>query len=89
VLFTFTFTTEPDCDFESVLELFEKAIFTSLRRVDVSTRYSGRQILVVLMNTDQTNCVHIAERILNAFHGMYTGPELDIRYETERLERKK
>lgn len=89
LLFTFSFTMDDDSDFETVLDLFEKAIFKSLRRVDVSTRYSGRQILVVLMNTDQTNCVHIAERILDAFHSMYTGPEVDIRYETERLERKK
>jgi diguanylate cyclase (GGDEF)-like protein len=88
VLFTFTFTIASDNNFESVLEQFEKAIFSSLRRVDVSTRYSGRQILVVLMNTSEKNSRSIAERILGSFRDIYTGPEVDIRYEIERLERK-
>ncbi|MBR6923814.1 MAG: GGDEF domain-containing protein, partial [Oscillospiraceae bacterium] len=88
ILFTFSYVVTEAYDSENVLEVFEKAIFTSLRRVDVSTRYSGRQILVVLMNASEKNSVSIAERIMGSFHDIYTGPEVDIRYEIERLERK-
>ncbi|WP_044974480.1 diguanylate cyclase [Ruminococcus sp. HUN007] len=88
LLFTFTFPVSHDTDYERTLEIFEKAVFASLRRVDVSTRYSGRQILVVLMNADEEDCGQIAGRIMDNFRSIYTGPEVDIRYETERLESK-
>ncbi len=88
ILFTFAGENDTDADLDEVLEIFEKVVFTSLRRVDVSTRYSGRQMLVVLMNVDTENCVHIAERILDAFRDVYTGPDVGVRYAIERLERK-
>ena len=36
-------------EMELILETLEKAIYTSLRRSDVSTRYSSKQIVVILM----------------------------------------
>ena len=40
---------------EEALEALENAVFTSLRRVDVSTRYSSKQLLVILMDANCEN----------------------------------
>lgn len=72
---------EPDAsEVELVLELLEKAIHTSLRRSDVSTRYSSKQIIVILMNTDTENGDRVAERILDCFNRLYKGGNLSVDY---------
>lgn len=88
ILFTVSFEPGESSDFEPVLDALEKAVFTSLRRVDVSTRYSGRQVMVVLMDLDRQNCELIAGRITENFRSLYSGPEVSISYEIERLEGK-
>lgn len=55
-------------EMELILETLEKAIYTSLRRSDVSTRYSSKQIVVILMDTDEVNGSMIADRILDCFY---------------------
>jgi len=88
ILFTVSFDPGERSHFEPVLDALEKAVFTSLRRVDVSTRYSGRQVMVVLMDLDRQNCELIAGRITENFRSLYSGPEVSISYEIERLEGK-
>ncbi len=51
---------------ELALELLEQAIHTSLRRSDVSTRYSSKQLIVFLMGANHENSEMVAERILHA-----------------------
>ena len=51
---------------ELALELLEQAIHTSLRRSDVSTRYSSKQLIVILMGANHENSEMVAERILHA-----------------------
>lgn len=65
---------------ELAMEMMEQAIYTSLRRVDVSTRYSGKQIIVILMNTNNENGIHVAERIITCFHNIYKGDKVDFEY---------
>lgn len=55
-------------DQEFALKSMEKSIFTSLRRNDISTRYSNTQILVLLSNCSRTNAEAVIERILSDFH---------------------
>ena len=62
------------------LELLEKAICLSLRRSDVSTRYSSKQIIVILMDTNTENGDMVAGRILDCFHKLYTGEKVKIDY---------
>ena len=55
---------EPDVtETELALELLEKAIYTSLRRSDVSTRYSSKQMIVILMDANGENGDMVAGRI--------------------------
>lgn len=68
-------------EMELILETLEKAIYTSLRRSDVSTRYSSKQIVVILMDTDEVNGGMVADRILDCFYKMYSHQEVQIDYD--------
>lgn len=83
VLFTAVSSTveEPDItETELALELLEKAIYTSLRRVDVSTRYSSRQLVVILMDANAENAGKVSERIVETFEKLYTGGKIRMEY---------
>ncbi len=82
ILFTAVCSDNENADIEeteTALELMERAIYTSLRRSDVSTRYSGKQIIVILMDADSENGTIVAERISDCFNKLYTGGK--IRFE--------
>lgn len=68
-------------EMELILETLERAIYTSLRRSDVSTRYSSKQIVVILMDTDEVNGSMVAARILDCFYKMYSHQEVQIDYD--------
>lgn len=91
VLFTVSGTDdEPDAaETEAALEMLEKAIYTSLRCSDVSTRYSGKQLIVILMDTNTENGDMVAERIIDSFFRLYTGGKVRIDYGIARMVEKK
>ena len=70
---------------EFALEVLEKAIYTSLRRSDVSTRYSSKQQIVLLMDTNSVNGDMVAERIIDNFHKLYTRGKAHIDYGIARM----
>ena len=78
--------SEPDAtETEIVLELLEKAIYLSLRRSDVSTRYSSKQLIVILMDANNENGEVVAERIIGCFNKLYTGNNVSIDYGIARM----
>lgn len=83
LLFTVTEDGVRDLDVteaELVLEMLEKAIYISLRRSDVSTRYSSKQIIVILMDASEENGDMVAGRILKCFNELYKGKNVQIDY---------
>ncbi len=91
VLFTLSESpnANPDAsETENAMELLEQSIYSSLRRSDISTRYSNRQIIVILMNTDTVNGDMVAERVKNTFYKLYTKGNICIDYGIARLEGK-
>ncbi len=70
---------------EKAIELLECAIFTSLRRVDVSTRYSSRQLIVILFDVAEGNGEKVADRILETYQRLYQGP-LTFEYDIVKME---
>jgi hypothetical protein len=83
VLFTAVSATgeEPDVsEVEMALELLEKAIYNSLRRVDVSTKYSSKQLVVILMDANSENSEVVAQRIIGVFNKIYTGGKIRMEY---------
>ncbi|MBQ5332269.1 MAG: diguanylate cyclase [Oscillospiraceae bacterium] len=71
---------------EAALEMLDKAIYTSLRRVDVSTRYSSKQIIVILMDANTENGDLVAKRIISCFEKLYIGGQLKIEYGIAKME---
>ena len=54
------------------MEVLERTICTFLRRSDVAARYSNRQMLVILMDTDAKNSAIVVRRVLDNFNRLYT-----------------
>lgn len=66
---------------EIALELLERSIYTSLRRADISTRYSGKQVIAILMNSNPADAAFVADRILDCFKKLYTGGKVSFEYD--------
>ncbi len=80
---------EPDVtEVETALELLEKAIYNSLRRVDVSTKYSSKQLVVILMDANSENSEIVAQRIIGVFNKLYTGGKIRMEYGIAQMDKK-
>lgn len=91
ILFTIKGTNEAIENVEEVelvIELLERAVVTSVRRVDVATRYSSRQFIVVLMDANEENGRFVAERILTNLGKMYRG-DLYFEYDIVKMDGKR
>ncbi len=86
VLFTVDSKNENENEIQTVMDLLERAIFTSLRRVDVSTRYSNHQMVVILIDTDQTSSNVVISRILDCFNKLYKSSDVTIQYDLVKME---
>lgn len=71
---------------EAAMQMLERSIYTSLRRSDISTRYSSRQIIVILMDADSINGDMVANRIISNFNKLYNGRKVNIDYGIARLD---
>lgn len=60
----------------------------SLRRTDVSTRYSGKQLIVILMDANSEGGDMVARRIIECFGRIYTGGRIKISYDIAKVEGK-
>lgn len=65
---------------EIALEMMERAIYTSLRRADISTRYSGKQIIAILMDANTENGAIVAQRIIDCFKTLYTDGKIHFEF---------
>ena len=75
VLFTISETEDV-----RAMEILEKTAAFFLRRQDVLTRYSGRQLMVILPYMTETGAVTYAENIIEKFETFYTGDPVRIDY---------
>lgn len=53
---------------ETVMDILQKTVISSLRTVDTGTRYSSSQYIVILMDTNAENGKAVAERVKNKFY---------------------
>ena len=70
-------TTETDL----AVEMLEQAVFESLRTDDVATRYSNRQVVVILMNAAPAAAQIIVQRIADVFYKRYLAGKFGIGYD--------
>ena len=64
----------------------EQAICKSLRGVDVGTRYSSSQFLVVLLGTQRENISVVTDRIVENYFKLYGGKDITITYDVANFE---
>lgn len=70
---------------EEVMAYVDKSIKNALRNVDISTRYSNNQFLVILSHTKSENMRIITERILEHFHKLYNRNDVSLNYDVINL----
>ena len=75
-------------EIDTALEVLEQAIYSSLRRVDVSTRYSSKQVIVILMDANAENGDMVARRIMESFQKIYKGTHVSIDYDIATMDSK-
>lgn len=63
---------------ERAMEILDESIVTSLRKADVSTRYSSRQAVVILLDASEENAMKISERIIYRFKSNLKELHMDI-----------
>lgn len=66
---------------EAAMLCMEKTIQASLRTVDVCTRFSSEQFLVVLMDAEKEDIDIITNRIFDNFSKVYQGKPLSLDYD--------
>lgn len=72
---------------ENAVENLERAVQISLRQSDVFTRFSGRQLIVLLIDTDGKNAEMCAERILKRFRNMEGMESVMVEYKIAEVTR--
>lgn len=70
VLFTLSMGNEylAGMSMESAMEVLEKSVVSSLRSMDAGTKYSNKQYIVLLLDTDIHNGKMVAERVIRKFY---------------------
>ena len=85
ILFTLQNEDADPAEIEQAVELLDRAIFISLRKADVSARYSSRQVIVMLYDSKDNGGEICAKRILSCFQKLYTG-SLSFGYDIVKME---
>jgi len=73
-------------ELEVEMQNLENAIVNSLRRNDVSTRYSSCQLLVVLVDTEAENVKTVEERILHNYEVLQHYTQYQVKCEQATIE---
>lgn len=71
---------------EKAMELLVKTACAALPRSSVITKYSGKQLIVILMDTDKESSTTVAERIVEQFNNTYTEGTVRIDYSIADME---
>lgn len=66
---------------EHAMQCMEQAIVKSLRGVDVGTRYSSSQFLVVLMGTGRNDIQIVTDRIVQNYFKLYGKRDITLSYD--------
>ena len=83
------FTLSPDAGYlpkktelEKAVERLDQALYSTLRRGDISTQYSGRQVLVILMDIREEACTMVVQRVAMNYEKMDPSGRIHLLYET-------
>ena len=71
---------------EEAMSTLELSIASSLRMVDVGTRYSSVQYIVILMDADEDNAGKVVERVTDRFYRTYGGKDVNLSYDIRAMQ---
>lgn len=72
-------------DLNDAMNALERCIIGSLRKGDVTSRYSSSQQVVIMIDSNQENGHMIAERIISNYSRMYDNYNIDLVYNIEQV----
>lgn len=72
-------------DLDEAMSILERCIVGSLRKGDVTSRYSSSQQVVIMIDSNRENGHMIAERIIANYFRMYDNYNLDLVYNIEEV----
>lgn len=72
-------------DLNDAMDALERCIIGSLRKGDVTSRYSSSQQVVIMIDSNRENGHMIAERIIANYFRMYDNYNLDLVYNIEEI----
>ena len=72
-------------DRNNVMQYLENAIIETVRSVDVTTRYSSTQQLVMFINLNDDAVQMVVERIMKEFYHMYDKGDMMLTYDIANL----
>lgn len=70
---------------EHAMLCMEQTIKASLRAVDVSTRFSSEQFIIILMNAQSSDIEMITNRIRKNFYKVYNQKQISVHFDTADL----
>lgn len=85
----FTVQAESDVlrsEINEALNMLDEAVYMSLRRNDVSTRYSDTQIVVLLMDANSDNGEAVARRIIECYKENCSDSRIGFSYDNIKIE---
>lgn len=68
-------------EMEEALECMETSIRQKIRKVDICTRYSSMQYLIILFEPQESQIPNVMERIFDQYYKMYNENDYKPRYE--------
>lgn len=68
---------------EVVMKDLEDSVTSTLRSVDISTRFSSVQMLVILVDTLESNVPSIVQRMLSQFYSIYRPMDIKVTFNSE------
>lgn len=68
-------------EMEEALECMEASIRQKIRKVDICTRYSSMQYLIILFEPQESQIPYVMERIFEQYYKMYNENDYKPRYE--------
>ena len=67
------------------MQTLELAVASSVRMVDIGTRYSNIQYIVILLDTNIENGRKVADRVVKKFYQMYGGRGIMVSYDIQTM----
>ena len=72
---------------DKVMDLLQSAVMTSIRNVDITTKYSSTQQAVLMLNVDEEQLKAVTNRIMTEFYRTYDDQIFTVKYDTADLSR--